>query len=335
MTGPAGGGERRRGYAPDFLTELFENPLEPGYADAARQRAERARSAAADQPGGDPGARWGGRWAGRWAVGTTGRFSLSRAASLLVIAAIGFLLMVAYQHVIADEPARTRVRNGLIDQINDRQATSDRLGRQADKLRDEVARQRDAAIDDRAAARLRDLEAVTGLGRVTGDGVVVRLAGAPQPKNALDGNALDGQDGNDLGRVLDRDLQRIANALWHSGAEAIAINGQRLTSTSTIRAAGDAILVDFRPLTGPYEVAAIGPADLRDSFSGSATAHTFRQLAAAFGMSFEVNGRDDLSLPAADDPQLRYARPVSDQSRSAGTTSTTSPSTVTPAKGGR
>ena len=42
--------------------------------------------------------------------------------------------------------------------------------------------------------------------------------------------------------------------LWQSGAEAIAINGQRLTSFSAIRAAGDAILVDNRPLVPPYTV---------------------------------------------------------------------------------
>mgnify|MGYP006206322601 CR=1 FL=1 len=57
-------------------------------------------------------------------------------------------------------------------------------------------------------------------------------------------------------------LQDIANALWSAGAEAVAINGQRLTATSTIRAAGGAILVGFRPVTGPYEVSAIGPAEM-------------------------------------------------------------------------
>jgi len=293
--------ERRRGYVPDLLTELFQSPLEPGYAEAARRRAERAAR-------GEPPERG---------------FSLPRAASLLVVAAIGFLLIVAYQHVLADEPARSRARDGLIDQINDRQAGTDGLRRRADQLRDQVARQRDAALDDRAAARLRDLEATTGLGRVSGDGVVVRIADAPRPVDAVTGQG----SGADLGRVLDRDLQQIANALWRAGAEAIAINGQRLISTSTIRAAGEAILVDFRPLAGPYEVSAIGPDDLHKKFTNSSTARTFRQLVDAFGMSFEVRKRDDLTLPAASDPQLRYARPLQ--------TVSPSPTTVTPTEGGR
>lgn len=298
------GGERRGGFMPDLLTELFQNPLEPGYADAARRRAERAARADHAEP-------------------PRRAFSLPRLLTLLVSAGIGFLLVVAYQHVIADEPARTRARDGLIDQINDRRATTDALRRRADQLRDQVTRQRDAALDDRAAARLRDLEATTGLGRVTGDGVVVRIGDAPRPVDAVTGQG----SGNDLGRVLDRDLQQIANALWRAGAEAIAINGQRLISTSTIRAAGDAILVDFRPLTGPYEVSAIGPDDMEKRFVSSSTARTFRQLVDAFGMSFEVHKRDDLSLPAASEPQLRYARPLRSPSPS--------PTTVTPTEGGR
>ncbi|NEE18100.1 DUF881 domain-containing protein, partial [Streptomyces sp. SID7499] len=62
----------------------------------------------------------------------------------------------------------------------------------------------------------------------------------------------------DTGRVRDRDMQRVVNGLWESGAEAIAINGQRLTALSAIRAAGDAILVDNRPLVPPYTVLAVG-----------------------------------------------------------------------------
>lgn len=63
---------------------------------------------------------------------------------------------------------------------------------------------------------------------------------------------------SDTGRVRDRDMQRVVNGLWESGAEAVSINGQRLTSLSAIRAAGDAILVDNKPLVPPYTVLAVG-----------------------------------------------------------------------------
>ena len=276
-------GEGRRGqpggYAPDFLTDLFRNPLDPGYADAARRRA------LAGEPTG-------------W------RATGVRLVSALTLVAVGFLLVVAYKQTVADEPSRSKVRAGLVDQIEQRQATTDDLQREADQLREEVTRQRDAALDDREAARLRDQEAAAGLARVRGDGVEVRLDDAP---DAVD--AVTGAGKPDLGRVLDRDLQEIANALWSAGAEAIAINDQRLTATSTIRAAGSAILVDFRPVNRPYVVRAIGPDDMEDDFKRSATARLFRALVEDEGMVFSVRGVDDITLPAASDPQLRFATP--------------------------
>ena len=100
---------------------------------------------------------------------------------------------------------------------------------------------------------------------------MVTVGDAPTPSDRLTGSGKP-----DLGRVLDRDLQWLANALWALGAEAVAINGQRLTATSTIRTAGEAILVDFRPVTSPYEVAAIGPDDMADEFEDSRGGRLFR-----------------------------------------------------------
>ncbi|GAB3935599.1 hypothetical protein GCM10027614_10590 [Micromonospora vulcania] len=101
----------------------------------------------------------------------------------------------------------------------------------------------------------------------------------------------------------------MANALWSAGAEAVSINGQRLTATSTIRSAGEAILVDFRPVTGPYEVSAIGPGALQRRFEDSRNAALMREVAQKTGLSFGVREAEDLTLPAAPEPQLRYAKP--------------------------
>src|SRR6185295_18247735 len=97
---------------------------------------------------------------------------------------------------------------GLVQQVNERQAVTDSLQDRADRLRDEVARQRDAILAAPDAARLRALEASTGFAKVRGDGVVVRVNDAPSAVNTVPGG------GPDLGRIFDRDLQDIANALW-------------------------------------------------------------------------------------------------------------------------
>ncbi|MER7457719.1 DUF881 domain-containing protein [Micromonospora sp. NPDC126480] len=266
-----------RVYAPDFLTELFRNPLEPGYADAAARRRE------------EPPPGWGS-----WSV---------RTVTLVVLVVLGFLFAVAYRQTVAEAPGRSQARQGLVEQIKQRESETDRLSERADQLRAEVARQRAAALGGSEAARLRNLEAGTGLGRVRGDGVVVRLADAPPDEDAM--------TGSDAGppRVIYTDLQGVANDLWAAGAEAISINGQRLTATSTIRFAGQAILVDFRPVTGPYEVSAIGPEEMRERFERSRTAATMRQVAEKTGLSFGVRDAEDLTLPAAPEPRLQYAQP--------------------------
>jgi uncharacterized protein YlxW (UPF0749 family) len=272
-----------RPYADGLLAELFRVPLDPGYAEAARRRAER---------------------------GPRGRVEVvaGRTARAVAFGLLGLLLAVAYQRAMAAEPGTSRARADLLADVRTRQQQTATLQQRADGLRDEVTRLRDRALADSGdAGRLRDLAAGAGLGKVTGEGVVVTVADAPPQVDPITGK----QAADNPGLVLDRDLQDIANALWHAGAEAVAVNGQRLTSTSTIRAAGGAILVDFRPVTSPYEVSAVGPGTLAEQFDRSATARRFRGFVEAYRMRFAVRGRDSLTLPAAPEPRLRFAHPPS------------------------
>src|SRR5262249_3465452 len=136
-------------------------------------------------------------------------------------------------------------------------------------------------------------------------GAVVRLTDATAPIDPNTGKA----STTDINRILDVDLQSVVNALWANGAEAIAINDQRLTATTTIRTAGSAILVDFPPLTSPYDVSAIGPSDLGDRFDQSSAASDLRGLAQRYGLGFSISRADHLLLPAESGQTLRYAHP--------------------------
>jgi uncharacterized protein YlxW (UPF0749 family) len=296
-------------YGPNFLTELFRYPLDPGYTDAAARKRQ------------NPLTGW--------------RSGARRAAALVTLFLVGMLLSVAYLRTVAEEPSRSKVRAELAEKIRERQARTSELQQRAEALRDEVARQQ-AALTGGEATGLREQTAAAGLGRIRGDGVVVKISDAPNEPDAV------GRSGEpNLGRVLDIDLQGVANALWSGGAEGIAINGQRLTATSTIRAAGGAILVDFQPVLGPYEVSAIGPGELADRFEDSDVARLLRRLADEHGMGFEVRSADDLVLPAASEPRLQYATPVPTASPTADITRSTparSPVTgasPTPSEGGR
>jgi uncharacterized protein YlxW (UPF0749 family) len=281
-----------RTFPTDMLTELFRNPLDPGYADAAERRASGPEVPA---------------WRRQ------GAFALR----MIVLLVTGLLLAVAYRHAIAAEPERARTQSGLVTEAQQARARADDLQRQADELRTQVDGLRAVALGGSSAElqALREREAATGLAPVAGDGAVVQLADAPGVVDQNTGK----QQVPDNGLVLDVDLQEVVNGLWNAGAEAISINGERLTATSTIRTAGEAILVDFQPVTGPYVISAIGPDDLTDRFEKSGSAARMRGLANQYGLRFSVRDAEDMQLPAAGtDIPLRYARPESSPSPSGG-----------------
>ena len=284
LRGPWRGAPPSPGLA--MLAELMNNHLDAGYAAAAERRE-------VQQP---PSA-----------LARRARAAIT-ALSLLVI---GVILAIAYQQTVAKAPDAAQAKAGLVDDIKRRQADSDRMQREADQLREQVARDREAALADSAAGQqtaqeLRKLETVTGLGSVTGPGLAVTVGDGPPPIDPVTGEPTGELN---LAQVLDRDLQELVNALWRAGAEAVAIDSQRLTPTSTIRLAGEAILVDLRPVSSPYEIKAVGDAgQLNERFTGSGVARRFRGYIQRYEMTFQVKRVEKLALPASAGSPLSYAR---------------------------
>jgi uncharacterized protein YlxW (UPF0749 family) len=107
--------------------------------------------------------------------------------------------------------------------------------------------------------------------------------------------------------VLDSDLQKLVNGLWEAGAEAISLNGQRLTNLSTIRLAGSAITVNARSLRRPYVVSAIGNKDtLPARFAETSSGQAWLDLQRDVGLRLKITPVSSLRLPAAE-VSLRYA----------------------------
>lgn len=273
MTEPGTGGKGPRIYQADFLTALFRDPLDPAYVQAAEDKR--------DKP---PLPHW--------------KVLSRKGIALICLVVIGFLFAVAYRQVARSAPEREKVRAGLITRINDEKERTTKLAAEAETLQAEVAMLRDLALLDPARAQgLRQLEAATGVAKVSGDGLVIRLADGPDAAT------------NAKARILDYDLQQLTNELWSLGAEAISINGRRLTSVSAIRKGGGIYVGDF-PVVSPYEISAVGPPELYDDFTKSLTAQVYRDLAQRpehrFGL--KITKQDDLVLPAALLPELRYAK---------------------------
>ncbi|MCW2695449.1 MAG: uncharacterized protein JWR62_534, partial [Modestobacter sp.] len=160
-----------------------------------------------------------------------------------------------------------------------------------------------------ALDRLAAVAMAAGTVAVTGPGLEVTLGNAAAD---ADSDPVGGSPEIALaGLVQDSDLQLVVNALWASGAEAVSINGQRLGPTTAIRQAGGAILVDFRPVASPYEVAAVGDPDgLANGFLSSPEATYVAGLERDYGLTFQYARSDELSLPAGASAELRAARPL-------------------------
>lgn len=300
-----------------MLAELMNNHLDAGYAAAEERRS-------VEQP---PAALI---------------LRLRSVIAALTLVVIGIILAVAYRQAVDRAPDAARAKAGLVEDIKRRSAASDSMQSQADKLREQLARDRETALADSAAGQqtarqLEQLETVTGLSSVTGPGLVVTVGDGPPPVDPVTGEPTGEVD---LARVLDRDLQELVNALWRAGAEAITIDNQRLTPTSTIRLAGEAILVDLRPVTSPYEIKAIGDRkQLSEQFTGSSVARRFRSYIQRYEMTFKVASAGKLSLPASTGAPLSYAHsPGAAEDRDEDTTptpgTTTSPTRPVPSPTG-
>lgn len=210
-----------------------------------------------------------------------------------VLGLLGFLLVVAASAADATRQVEAPRKARLIELIEERRAQVDELDAAVGRLRADLARTEEQAaqaneLDRSLADRLAQLGLQAGTVAVTGPGVVVRLSDSDRsPASSEDAEAF---------RIHDSDIQLVVNALFASGAEAVAVNDSRIVATTPIRAAGDTIVVNFRPLVPPYRIVGIG-AD-RAEFSESAIAEHFKRWTGLFGLGFSVKSERSLEVPA-------------------------------------
>jgi uncharacterized protein YlxW (UPF0749 family) len=133
------------------------------------------------------------------------------------------------------------------------------------------------------------LRVANGLVKVTGPGVELIIAG---PISVLD-------------------LHDLINELRNAGAEALALDGQRIVTWSAISSDGEHVTVDGRPVQAPYHLEAIGHAHtLEVALTRPGGLVQLLQQARA-GVSITVSRRDKVTLPVYAQPLMFvYAEPI-------------------------
>jgi len=125
-------------------------------------------------------------------------------------------------------------------------------------LRDEISKTQDSSKnlgDEKLIESLNDLKKDVGLETAKGDGVEVSLNDGVLVKR-------DEADTIDQSLIHAADLRDLVNVLRSARAEAIAINDQRILSTTSITSVGNTILVNNFHLLPPFNVVAIGDPEL-------------------------------------------------------------------------
>ncbi|TCO23240.1 uncharacterized protein YlxW (UPF0749 family) [Kribbella steppae] len=255
-----------------LLNNLMAHPLDEGYAVAARTRPKQ------DKP------------------------ARTRHRAMLVAATLvlGFLLAVAASQNYRSAPEAEKQRKELITRINQADTRLSTMRTRQAQLADEVRRLQASGLSNTSSGaalqqQLDTLELQTGAIAVAGPGI----------KAVVD----DAKDADKEGRLLDVDLQQLVNGLWTAGAEAISVNGHRLTSMTAIRGAGSAITVDYSSLNPPYTVLAIGDnATMPARFAQSSGGQWVQYLVSNFDVRMTITTEESLLVPADATIALRYAK---------------------------
>ncbi|MEV6979296.1 DUF881 domain-containing protein [Kitasatospora sp. NPDC093806] len=269
-----------------LLTNVMDHSLDEGYAEAAAAR------------GGD----------GPYRIPGTARGLLTLGVGL---ALVGAVITAGAVSAHKAEPTLAKERDALIHRINDANGSADHLQKQVQDLRRKVEGAQRQALSSGEGDPAALLVGAVGLGEVTGPGVKLVLEDAAGTGAGGNVDPRAGQGFSNSGRLRDRDLQLVVNGLWASGAEAVSINGQRLTALSAIRAAGEAVLVDNRPLVPPYTVQALGDGPrLIGAFESAMAGQYLRLLQEKYGIKSTISAQKNLTLPAAVGVTLRTAQPA-------------------------
>ncbi|MCX6451467.1 MAG: DUF881 domain-containing protein [Actinobacteria bacterium] len=224
--------------------------------------------------------------------------------------ALAGLLFVASARSSGGFDLRSGDHGDLISLIHEQDRHSAQLTNEvasiSAKLQETLASQVGDAIGA-ATAESAGLARAAGDRALRGPGVQVTLNDAPPPLGEVpNGLTLDDYV------VHEQDVQAVVNALWSGAAEAMSINGERITNISAIRCAGNILLLNGRAFSPPFKISAIGsPTALRKSINASAAIKIYRQYSEAVGIGWSVRYSSNLSIPKASLPsQLLIAHRV-------------------------
>ncbi|MFV0452648.1 MAG: DUF881 domain-containing protein [Propioniciclava sp.] len=228
-----------------------------------------------------------------------------RVLTVLACVVAGFMMAVSALASRGDDlrPGRTTELSALVATEADR---ADELARRAAELRAEVdvLTRRTADLDSAPPGEdLQHLAELADSSPVRGPALTVTLTDAPANVSPA------GVD-EDLLVVHQQDIQAVVNALWAGGAEAMTIQGQRVSSRTGIKCVGNTVVLHNVPYAPPYVITAVGDRQrMRRALDDSDYLDLYREYVRAYRLGYAVEAAGEVTLPGYEGPaEVRYAR---------------------------
>ena len=199
----------------------------------------------------------------------------------LVCVLIGFMVAVQFRTA---QDAKGSLSQQRIEEISDRLLQTEH---ERDELSEELHKMQTAAVSTDNQQDQDLLRYRAALVPLEGEGVIVRMDDSTKPVKA-------GENPN-LYVIHDDDLLRVVNELRAAGAEAIAINGQRLTGTSEIRCAGPTLSVNNVRSSAPFEIRAIG--DKKSLENALRMRGGVAETLGVWGIQLDIKASNDVYIP--------------------------------------
>lgn len=220
------------------------------------------------------------------------RLTFWHVAMAATMAALGFVIIEtrAGRELSSEVPVPTRNVYALATLLREEREARVSLETQVTDLRRKLETYERAAGEGRSlqeamGRELETLRIALGLKEMRGPGITVRLA---DPKTQVKGS-------NPV-TVSYQDIVAVVNELWAAGAEAIAVNGQRLTATTGLSQVGGTVVINLQRLSGPFDIVAIGdPATLEGALN---IRGGLIEGLRALGLTIAIGRRDGINVPA-------------------------------------
>ena len=229
----------------------------------------------------------------------------TRVIVFIICIAVGFSGSIIVQ-ILHTDP-RKEIRSSLAKELTQQTKHLNTLNSEVSSLRVKVENQSKKLSNTTKDDTLTYDEMASGTIPVNGPGITLTSANPLAANRDTTSGSLPRESSSNIRVVTDGDLQVFIQILWQAGAEAISINGYRLGVQTSVRTAGQTILVGVNQVQSPYKIQAIGDASALASAVGEKSQRSLYTTLNGAGIYPQITTSKSITLEAASSSEISYA----------------------------